>query len=92
MIIQKTPPYNPNFGITTKPSKKIYYLADCWLEKDFASYKGFDISITKHFMGNKLISKLFYVKKAGEWIKSKLRYFEDGKWKVTRSESKCLEK
>ena len=92
MLIQGMPPYNPSFGIRTQPTKKTYYLADCWLEKDFGSYKGFDISITKHFMENKLVSKLFYVKKAGKWIQSKLKYFENGKCKVTRSESKCLEK
>ena len=42
-------------------------------------YKGFNIDIYIAENQGKLEHKLYYVKKAGEWIKSKLVYFSDNK-------------
>ena len=91
MIIQKTPPYNPNFGITARPTMKRFYANNCYIEKDVAQIKDKTIVITRNYLFGKLASKLYYVKdSAGKWIKSKLKYVEDGKKKVLRSENKCL--
>jgi hypothetical protein len=93
MKINATPPYNPTMGLNRIPTKRTYYLADCYWEKDIINLKDYTVSITRNYLENELVSKLIYVKdKAGKWVKSKLRYFENGKWKVTRSENKCLEK
>lgn len=91
MKINATPPYNPTMGLNRVPTKRTYYLADCYWEKDIINLKDYTVSITKNFMGNRLCSKLYYVRdKAGKWIKSKLKYFEDGIQKTIRSENKCL--
>ena len=52
-------------------------------------YKGLNIDIYIAENQGKIEHKLYYVHKAGEWIKSKLVYFTDNrKSKIVNSESK----
>jgi len=82
------PIQNPNFGIRIKPTKTTYYYPNCFVEKEIGLFKGKEVIISKNFINDKLSSRLIYVKdKAGKWLKSKLKYFEDGKWKVLRGEN-----
>ena len=91
MKIQQTPPYNPAMGVRTSPTRVYMYAPAKYLTEDFGRFKDYKIHITKSYINDKLSQKLFYVTdSAGKWIKSKLKYFEDGKWKITRSENKCL--
>lgn len=88
MIIPKTPPYNPNFGIRVKPTKTSHYYPNCFVEKEVGLFKGKEIIISKNFMNDKLTSRLIYIKdETGKWLKSKLKYLEDGKWKVLKGEN-----
>ena len=88
MIIPKTPPYNPNFGIRIKPTKTSYYYPNCYVQKEVGLFKGKEIIISKNFINDKLSSRLIYIKdETGKWLKSKLKYLEDGKWKVLKGES-----
>ena len=91
MKIQQTPPYNPTMGLNRVPTKRTYYLPNGFLEKDIVKLKDHTLLITRNYPNGELNSTLFYLKdQAGRWIKSKLKYFEDGMQKVIRSENKCL--
>lgn len=70
----------PTFGIY-KGSKKTPYGDYIW-----GNYKGYKIEI---FDAKKYNQKLYYVSnnQTLKWIKSKLRYFQNGIRKVLRSES-----
>jgi hypothetical protein len=93
MKIQQTPPYNPTMGLNRVPTRRIYYLPNGFLEKDIVKLKDHTLLITRNYPNGELSSTLFYLKdQAGRWIKSKLKYFEDGMQKCIRSENKCLEK
>lgn len=87
MKIQQTLPYNTTMGLNRVPTKRTYYLADCYWERDTINLKYYTVLITKNFMGGELASKLYYVTdKAGKWIKSKFKYIDDfGNKKVMRS-------
>ena len=66
---------NPSFGIYLKTVKKPYgYMTQ-------GKYKGHIIDIYSSFDGNNLLKhKLFYVRNAaGNWIKSKLNFYNNGK-------------
>lgn len=75
--------YNPSFGIY-KGSKKTPYGDYIW-----GNYKGYKIEI---FDAKKYNQKLYYVSnnQTLKWIKSKLRYFQNGIRKIIRSNAKCL--
>jgi hypothetical protein len=91
MKIQQTPPYNPTMGLNRVPTRRIYYLPNGFLEKDIVKLKDHTLLITRNYPNGELSSTLFYLKdQAGRWIKSKLKYFEDGMQKCIRSENKCL--
>ena len=91
MKIQQTPPYNPIMGLNRVPTKRIYYLPNGFIEKDIVRLKDHTLLIARNYPNGKLSSTLFYLKdKAGRWVKSKLKYFEDGIQKCIRSENKCL--
>jgi hypothetical protein len=88
MVISKTPPYNPNFGIRIKPTKTSYYYPNCYIEKEVGLFNGKQVILSKNFMNDKLTSRLIYIKdETGKWLKSKLKYLEDGQWKVLKGES-----
>lgn len=80
-------PTEQTFGITT--NRKISkYTYNCFIEKSKGSYKGYDLSIQKNYINNRLCSTLICISKAGKWIKSKLKYFENGRQtKVLRSKN-----
>lgn len=87
MRIQATPPYNPSFGLNRTPVRRIDYRPNCYIEKEIVKLKENTILVSRNYLDNKLSSTLFYVKnKAGNWVKSKLKYIEDGVLKVIRSE------
>jgi hypothetical protein len=91
MKINATPPYNPTMGLNRVPTRRIYYLPNGFLEKDIVKLKDHTLLITRNYPNGELSSTLFYLKdQAGRWIKSKLKYFEDGMQKCIRSENKCL--
>lgn len=91
MMIQGMPPYNPTMGLNRVPTRRIYYLPNGFLEKDIVRLKDHTLLIARNYPNGKLSSTLFYLKdKAGRWVKSKLKYFEDGIQKCIRSENKCL--
>lgn len=102
MQIQVTPPFkptilpdgqiihtpnNPTMGLNRVPTKRINYLPNGFIEKDIVRLKNHTLLITRNYPNGELTSTLFYVKnKAGDWVKSKLKYIEDGVLKVIRSE------
>jgi hypothetical protein len=91
MKINATPPHNPTMGLNRVPTRRIYYLPNGFLEKDIVKLKDHTLLITRNYPNGELSSTLFYLKdQAGRWIKSKLKYFEDGMQKCIRSENKCL--
>jgi hypothetical protein len=88
MKIQQTPPHNPTMGLNRVPTKRIYYLPNGFMEKDIIKLKDHTLLITRNYPNGELSSTLFYLKdQAGRWIKSKLKYFEDGIQKTIRSEN-----
>ena len=76
--------YNPSFGIY-KGSKKTPYGDYIW-----GNYKGYKIEVFD--ATEKHNQKLYYVRNSQtfKWIKSKLRYFQNGIKKIIRSNAKCL--
>jgi hypothetical protein len=77
---------SPSFQIKLQPTKIINYATNKYLTKDKGCYKGCEVTITKNFIDNQLTSKLIYLKDTtGKWLKSKLKYFEEGQWKVLES-------
>lgn len=72
---------NLNFGIL-KNTKKCYYASHCWNVKTFGKYKDYDIKVFEDYINGQFCSTLISISKAGKWIKSKLKYFEDGKKKM----------
>ena len=88
MKIQKTPPYNPTSGIRTAPTKVSVYAPKCYITKDVGQFKDYNIRITRNYLNNKLASTLYYVTdKAGKWLRSKLKYIENGKQKLLWSKN-----
>lgn len=77
------PIQSPNFGVRIQPTKVINHNPRVRVEKEVGFYKDHHITLTKNYLDNQLISRLIYVKdNTGKWLKSKLKYFQDGKWKV----------
>ena len=88
MQIQKTPPYNPTLGIRTAPTKVSVYAPKCYITKDIGQFKDYNIRITRIYLNNQLASTLYYVTdKAGKWLRSKLKYIENGKQKLLWSKN-----
>ena len=84
------PPYNPPIGLNRIPTKRICY-SNGFIEKDIIKLKEHTLLIAKNYPNGKLNATLFYLTdKTGKWIKSKLKYIENGMQKVTRSENKCF--
>ena len=76
---------NTNFGIRIKPTRKIPYANNCYITEDIGFFKNRRISITKNYIDEKLTSVLYYVKdNVGNWVKSKLKYIENGKITVLK--------
>lgn len=82
------PIQSPNFGVRLKPTKVSHYYPNCFVEKEEGLFKGKQVIISKNFINDKLSSRLIYVKdEAGKWLKSKLKYLENGEWKTLKGES-----
>ena len=91
MKIQQVQQCNPNFEIRIKPTKTSYYYPNCYIQNEVGLFKGREIIISKNFIDDKISSRLIYIKdKTGKWLKSKLKYFEDGKWKILKGEKNGL--
>lgn len=91
MNINAMSPLNIAMGLNKVPTKRVYYSPNSFLEEDIVKLKNHTLLIARNYPNGKLSSTLFYLKdQAGRWIKSKLKYFEDGVQKVIRSENKCL--
>jgi hypothetical protein len=57
------------------------------VEKEEGLFKGKQVILSKNFINDKLSSRLIYVKdEAGKWLKSKLKYLENGEWKTLKGE------
>lgn len=82
----KIQPIKPiSFGIRLKPTRKIQYAPNCFIEREIGKYKGYNIMVSKNFTDNKLTSRLIYIKdKSGNWLASKLKYLEGTVWKVLK--------
>lgn len=82
------PTSNINFGVLTH-TKTSKYAYKCYIDKFYGTYKGHDLFVQRNYINNKLCSTLISIKKAGEWVKSKLKYFDNGRQtKILRSKAK----
>lgn len=72
---------NLNFGVLNS-TKKRYYAPFCWNTKTLGKYKGYDVKILDNYIDEQLCSTLISISKAGKWIISKLKYFENNKKKT----------
>ena len=55
------------------------------------SSRGYEYDVFIKEDNGQIEHKLYYVRKAGEWIKSRLLYFSNNKqYKEIRSQNKCL--
>lgn len=81
------PVENTNFGIL-KSTKKCVYAPNCWNTKTTGNYKDYEIRVFDNYINGRFCSTMICLRKAGEWVKSKLRYFEDGKMKSLWSYAK----
>lgn len=80
----KPVPYPISFQIYKGTKITSYGYIDMGKIKDYT----IDIYVAKNNNTNKIKHKLYYLKKAGQWIKSKLIYFSDNKpYKVIRCEN-----
>ena len=67
--------------------KRIYYAKGCFIDKTSRFFFNKEYILTSNYIDNNLLSTLIYVKKAGKWVKSKLKLFENNKcYKTLRSE------
>lgn len=86
MKIQPTQP-SPSFGVRIKPTKVSHYYPNMRIEKEVGLFKGHEVTVSKNFVNNKITSRLIYVKdNTGKWLKSKLKYLDEGVWKVLKGE------
>lgn len=68
--------------------KRINYAPNCYIERTSRKFRNKEYLVSSNYMDNSLISTLIYVKKAGDWIKSKLKYFRNGKcYMIVRSQN-----
>lgn len=88
MRILPTEKYNKTFGITTKFPKKNIYAPNCWNEMSEGSFKNYNFKVFKNYINGTYGSTLIVLKNGEKWIKSKLKYFEDGKLKALWSYAK----
>lgn len=77
----------PTFGIYQK-TKITEYAYKSYIKKDYGRFKDYSIYIQKNYLMGKLASTLISIKKGEKWLKSKLKYFDNGIKKVIRSEAK----
>lgn len=88
MKIQPISPYNPAMGIRMGNTRTVMYAPSCYITKDLGRFKDYKIQITKNYINNKLASTLCYVTdKSGKWLRSKLKYIENGKQKLLWSKN-----
>lgn len=57
--------------------KRIDYAQGCYLERNIRKFKDREYTLYSNYIDEKLLSTLIYVKKAGNWIKSKLKYIDE---------------
>ena len=68
--------------------KRVYYSKYGFIEKTVYKFKDKEVEISKNYLNEQLLCTLIYVKQAGKWVKSKLKYFKDGKVCKTLTSSK----
>lgn len=89
MKVEPLPPNSPTFGnkIFTKVIKTSY---GKHIKGNSRGYD-YDVYIRENPETKDIIHKLYYVRKDGNWIKSRLLYFEDNKIvQAIRSKAKWL--
>ena len=75
------------FGVYKK-TKLSRYAYKCYIERDYGEFKGYELAVQRNYLNGQLASTLISIKKAGEWVKSKLKYFSNGrKTKVLRGQN-----
>ena len=79
---------NPLFRMTTKPTRKVYYLDNCWNEITEGAYKDYRFKIFRNYTEGEYHSTLIVLNKLKTWIKSKLKYDLNGERKVLWSYAK----
>ena len=67
--------------------RKIVIERGCFIEENVKKFKDKQVLIRDDYVDNKRILTLIYVSKAGKWLKSKLKVFNNGK-KIQILESK----
>ena len=81
MNIEIPPPfkfYKPTFGITVKKPVKKIYAPNCWNEVSEGQFKNCSFFIYNNFLNGRKGSTLISYHKYGIWVKSKLKYIENG--------------
>ena len=86
MRVEPTGPIK--FGITVKQPKKYIYYPNCWNEITEGKFKDYSFKVYNNFINGQKGSTLIILKKAGKWIKSKLKYMLDGERKTLWSYAK----
>ena len=76
--MQINPIDNTRFGIL-KNYKKYTYDYKSFICMESGKFRDYDIKIRQDYKKGKLFSSLISINKAGRWVKSKLKYFENGK-------------
>ena len=84
----KIQPTSQSFGILVKsPVKKVYY-PNCWNIISEGKYKDATFKIYQNYIDGRKGSTVIIYEKLGKWIKSKLKYTENGKRKTIWSYAK----
>lgn len=75
------PIYTKYYRIDKPPvfKKHIKYSKNGFIEKTVYKFKDKEFEVSSNYIGSDLLCTLIYVKQAGEWLKSKLKYYKDGK-------------
>ena len=71
-------PVSLSFGILKSNKSYIYGYKSC-INNMTGKYKDYNIKVRNDYVLGELHTSLIYISRYGEWIKSKLRYFENGK-------------
>lgn len=69
--------------------RRIQYSQYGYIEKTVKKFKDKEVELSSNYVDNNLLCTLIYVKQAGKWLKSKLKYYRDGKvYKTLTSDNK----
>ena len=82
MRVQPINDKNLNFAIRTKPVKRREYAPDCWNDISEGAYKDYSFLIYENYEDGKKGPVMIILRKAGTWVKTKIKYMLGGERKV----------